>query len=324
MSAPKTKDESSINSKKKKGLFGRLKRSSKAEKTKAKEEAVAAAKAATNSVATIPEVFDEKPAVPVEAPKTTPHVKDASKKKKKGKGSWISRSKWFRDLSDNAFTVIDADESGCVDEKELYSGLLLIHLKLGSYAGPAACKPVDREKVHAVFNKMDADKSGSLDREEFLEVMTVLCSNVVSRVMAQWALTLLIVPLVAQYILDGFIWLTTTVWQQVTALDGVETVFDALQEQGEDIQGMIEAKIPASVLGPIAGAYNFVEDLVQQVPESVWESLPVTLISCVMGVILVPYTIFKIDEFFQNMADKKKTEHASPPSTPINTKKKVS
>ena len=43
-------------------------------------------------------------------------------------------------MADTAFDLVDADKSGSVDEKELYSGLLLIHLKLGCYAGPAACK----------------------------------------------------------------------------------------------------------------------------------------------------------------------------------------
>jgi Ca2+-binding EF-hand superfamily protein len=101
------------------------------------------------------------------------------------KGGWLARSKRFKELSNWAFDAIDTDGSGCVDEKELYSGLLLIHLKLGCYAGPAACRPVDRQRVHDVFLKMDVDQSGSLDREEFLHVMMVLCSNVVTRVMVQ-------------------------------------------------------------------------------------------------------------------------------------------
>ena len=105
--------------------------------------------------------------------------------KPKFKSSWLSRTKWFTKLSDAAFDVVDADESGEVDEKELYSGLLLIHLKLGCYAGPAACRPVDRQRVHDVFLKMDVDQSGSLDKEEFREVMMVLCSNIFTRVMVQ-------------------------------------------------------------------------------------------------------------------------------------------
>jgi hypothetical protein len=43
-------------------------------------------------------------------------------------------------MSNAAFAVVDADESGKVDEKELYSGLLLIHLKLG-------CVMRDRPRV---------------------------------------------------------------------------------------------------------------------------------------------------------------------------------
>ena len=61
--------------------------------------------------------------------------KDSSLKK-----SWLCRTRMFKGMSDWAFDVVDADGSGSVDEKELYSGLLLIHLKLGTYAGPAACK----------------------------------------------------------------------------------------------------------------------------------------------------------------------------------------
>jgi hypothetical protein len=56
------------------------------------------------------------------------------------KTSWLARTKFFKTMVHQAFEDIDADGSGDIDEKELYSGLLLIHLKLGAYAGPAACK----------------------------------------------------------------------------------------------------------------------------------------------------------------------------------------
>jgi hypothetical protein len=54
--------------------------------------------------------------------------------------SWLGQTRFFKKMAESAFQTVDADGSGEVDEKELYSGLLLIHLKLGSYAGPAACK----------------------------------------------------------------------------------------------------------------------------------------------------------------------------------------
>lgn len=54
--------------------------------------------------------------------------------------SFLCRTKFFKEMIQSSFELVDQDGSGTIDEKELYSGLLLIHLKLGTYAGPAACK----------------------------------------------------------------------------------------------------------------------------------------------------------------------------------------
>ena len=56
------------------------------------------------------------------------------------KKSFLARTAFFQNMAKSAFELVDQDGSGEVDEKELYSGLLVIHLKLGTYAGPAACK----------------------------------------------------------------------------------------------------------------------------------------------------------------------------------------
>ena len=56
------------------------------------------------------------------------------------KKSWLCQRKFFKDMISSSFEMVDQDGSGSIDEKELYSGLLLIHLKMGVYAGPAACK----------------------------------------------------------------------------------------------------------------------------------------------------------------------------------------
>lgn len=87
-------------------------------------------------------------------PQTKPPLVKASRPPKKSvdqrlgeenkKRSFLCRTKFFKDMSTSAFDLVDVDGSGTVDEKELYSGLLLIHLKLGTYAGPAACR-VSRE-----------------------------------------------------------------------------------------------------------------------------------------------------------------------------------
>jgi len=115
--------------------------------------------------------------------------------KKKKTGNMWTRSKNFKKLTDWAFKTIDADGSGEVDKKELYTGLLMIHLKLATYAGPAACRPATREYCEKIFDQMDVDKSGELDREEFTEVMQIVCAQVFTRVAIQWTMTLMIVPM---------------------------------------------------------------------------------------------------------------------------------
>lgn len=56
------------------------------------------------------------------------------------KSSFLTRSKTFQSLVNWSFDQVDTDGSGTIDKKELYAGLLLIHLHLAVYAGPAACE----------------------------------------------------------------------------------------------------------------------------------------------------------------------------------------
>jgi Ca2+-binding EF-hand superfamily protein len=218
------------------------------------------------------------------------------------KTSWLSRTRWFTKMSNAAFAVVDADESGEVDEKELYSGLLLIHLKLGCYAGPAACRPVDRQRVRAVFQKMDVDHSGTLDRDEFREVMMVLCSNIFTRVLVQWSMTLMIVPLVAQYMLNALYLIHATFWNVVTDLDEYSPVMDNIELAIESARDAIASKLPRVLVA----TYHLIMKLLDKVPTSVWNTVPLTLLSCVLGCLAVPYMIFKIDDYFQEVAEKKK------------------
>jgi hypothetical protein len=76
----------------------------------------------------------------VKAPRAPKKSVDQRLGEENKKRSFLCRSKFFKDMSTSAFDLVDVDGSGTVDEKELYSGLLLIHLKLGTYAGPAACR----------------------------------------------------------------------------------------------------------------------------------------------------------------------------------------
>ena len=68
------------------------------------------------------------------------------------KKSWLCQRKFFKDMISSSFEMVDQDGSGSIDEKELYSGLLLIHLKMGVYAGPAACKVRPRGRATKAQN----------------------------------------------------------------------------------------------------------------------------------------------------------------------------
>jgi len=51
----------------------------------------------------------------------------------------LTRSKPFKTLVDKVFKACDTSKTGDVSKNELYVGLLLIHITLARYAGPAAC-----------------------------------------------------------------------------------------------------------------------------------------------------------------------------------------
>jgi hypothetical protein len=77
------------------------------------------------------------PETPQPTPRPTPRPSPRSTQLKK---PWLCRTKFFKNMIDSSFLLVNQDGSNDVDEKELYSGLLLIHLKLGTYAGQSACK----------------------------------------------------------------------------------------------------------------------------------------------------------------------------------------
>jgi hypothetical protein len=155
---------------------------------------------------------------------------------------------------------------------------------------------------------MDVDHSGTLDREEFTEVMTVLCSNVFTRVMAQWSMTLILVPLMAQYMLSAIVWLANFGWKKITELDNFDELLDRGSKLAAFATDWLTEKIPDGLLFHIDTLLSKASGLMDAIPESVWSTVPVTLMTCILGIIFVPYTIFTIDEYFANMAKNKKKE----------------
>eukprot|EP00591_Stephanopyxis_turris_P011249 CAMPEP_0195526658 /NCGR_PEP_ID=MMETSP0794_2-20130614/27852_1 /TAXON_ID=515487 /ORGANISM="Stephanopyxis turris, Strain CCMP 815" /LENGTH=174 /DNA_ID=CAMNT_0040657399 /DNA_START=130 /DNA_END=651 /DNA_ORIENTATION=+ len=115
--------------------------------------------------------------------------------REKGKAArfWM-RTKAFRNLCKWSFDICDRDSSGEIDKTELYAGLLLVHINLAKYAGPAACYPPDREVVESLFEASDDNNSGGIDEEEFLMIMIILCSQITFRIIAYYFFLIFIVP----------------------------------------------------------------------------------------------------------------------------------
>ena len=111
--------------------------------------------------------------------------------------NFLTRSNFLRKRMVKIFTVLDTDGSKSLSTAELYTGVVLLHLELAKYFGPAACKPPDRQVVAAMFFKFDSDGSKSLDIEEFCSLMIILLSNILSRVLFQFFMTIMLVPLAA-------------------------------------------------------------------------------------------------------------------------------
>ena len=47
---------------------------------------------------------------------------------------------------------------------------------------------------------------------------------------------------------------------------------------------------------------NQFQSMVDKIPDSVWSTIPLTLISTILSMMIVPWTLMKIDDFFQYIA----------------------
>ena len=129
----------------------------------------------------------------------------------------------------------------------------------------------------------------------------VLFSNVVLRVLVQWSMTLMIVPVVAKMGLDVLV--RAVQW----GLDFIATL-DEDYELAEDMELTMEAAwdkvvrwAPEVVVRHASNAYFYLA----MIPPSVWEALPLTILSTILGIVVVPWCIFQVDDFFQTIADRR-------------------
>ncbi|KAI2489853.1 hypothetical protein MHU86_24729 [Fragilaria crotonensis] len=111
--------------------------------------------------------------------------------------NFITRSSYFKRLCAYVFSICDANNTGSINATELYAGVLLVHLNLAKYAGPAACFPATRQVVDKLFEASDDDKSGGIDAAEFETIMVIAAASISSRIIAYYIFLLVLVPYLA-------------------------------------------------------------------------------------------------------------------------------
>lgn len=189
--------------------------------------------------------------------------------------SFWTRTKAFRKLTKWAFGVCDRNQSGEINKTELYAGLVLVHLNLAKYVGPAACFPPSRDTVDKLFDASDDDNSGGIDENEFTQIMIVLCSEITGRIITYYTILILAVP----YLVTAIIHFLDII--------GVDETARALDKN------VWEAYAP-----------RILQKSMDMIPTSTWESLPQTLTSTALFYLVIPMTWDFIDTKLRRYAER--------------------
>lgn len=190
----------------------------------------------------------------------------------------------FRKLCKWAFDICDSDGTGEIDKTELYAGLLLVHINLAKYAGPAACYPPSRVVVEKLFDASDDNHSCGIDEEEFRLIMVIMCSQITFRIIAYYFFLIFIVP----YLISGGISFFNFV--------GVD---DTIRIWDERIWEKVSP--------------TFLQELVNFIPEKTWETMPEMLVSLALFYILIPTIFNSIDSYSQKVAARVETSREKNP-----------
>ena len=63
-------------------------------------------------------------------------------------------------------------------------------------------KPPSRKTCDDLFDAADADRSGTIDKDEFANIMCMLCAQILSRILVYYAVLIFLVPKLAIQVID--------------------------------------------------------------------------------------------------------------------------
>ena len=79
-------------------------------------------------------------------------------------------------------------------KKDLYAGILLVHIKLAKLTGVSATFPPEREKVYQLFDACDTTGTGGINREEFDIFLSVSSAQIFGRILVNLFTYIFVIP----------------------------------------------------------------------------------------------------------------------------------
>jgi len=114
----------------------------------------------------------------------------------------------------------------------------------------------------------------------------------------QLGMTLLIVPIVAQYVLDIWNDVVKLLKIIVSEIDDAELITERMFRF---LGVLVNFVIPAGIKN---GFLVVKRAIVEYLPGDAYDAMPLTVISVVLGMLLVPWMLYQIDEFHTKIAEK--------------------
>jgi hypothetical protein len=175
--------------------------------------------------------------------------------------------------------------------------------------------------VSEIFHLLKADDDDTLNKKEFAVVMKILYSQVFTRIVIQWTLTLMseyyasshshsltdhpltycictiVVPVLSQYIME---YTTLAFWIAHEFWKDIDDDLDPVQRFLYNIWLYILTKTP-DWLDDIGR--TFVK-LLQMVPWETWEGMPRLILNSLLVFVAVPYALNRVEDFFKKVAHK--------------------
>ena len=153
-------------------------------------------------------------------------------------------------------------------------------------------QPASKKYVTEVFHIVDADNSGHLDRKEFGTAMQILYGQVFTRIVIQWTLTLILVPITTKHVIKY-----TTLF------------FHAMHEFWKDIDDDLDPvqrllwKLWESWLYYSPEALDQVGAICWLVFNKIpWMSMPPIMLTVAQTSVALPWVLTHVEDFFRRAA----------------------